>query len=113
MKFSCPTCREPVDERYYGQCAPCREKLHAHIAERNAWRHFVNWLASIMVLPPKKEKPASPPTPPATNVPSKGACRVCGNPSWFEDADGPVHGCCSRVPVGEKCMACAYAKSNR
>jgi hypothetical protein len=63
---------------------------------------------------PKKERPESGPrSAPATNVPPKGNCRVCDTPSWHADDKGPVHACCARVPEGEKCVACSYAKANR
>lgn len=29
VEFTCPRCSEPVSERLYGPCAPCRQQLRA------------------------------------------------------------------------------------
>ncbi len=29
MPFTCPRCQEPVVERFYGPCPPCRDQLRA------------------------------------------------------------------------------------
>lgn len=42
--------------------------------------------------------------------PPLGNCRVCGNPSWLADDEGPVHLCCARVAPGERCVACAASQ---
>ncbi|MBK02213.1 MAG: hypothetical protein CL464_07140 [Acidimicrobiaceae bacterium] len=31
LNFDCPRCSEPVKERFYGPCAPCREELKAQL----------------------------------------------------------------------------------
>jgi hypothetical protein len=32
VDFDCPRCAQPVRERVYGPCAPCREQLRASVA---------------------------------------------------------------------------------
>ena len=32
MPFECPRCHQPVDERFYGPCPPCRDELRAAMA---------------------------------------------------------------------------------
>ena len=32
MPFTCPRCRRPADERFYGPCQACRDDLRASMA---------------------------------------------------------------------------------
>lgn len=48
MPFTCPRCRESVDDRYYGPCTTCRADLRAqHVraarqVEREAYQPAMN-----------------------------------------------------------------------
>lgn len=42
-----------------------------------------------------------------------GPCRVCGEPAWRDDDDGPAHPCCvfwATEAAGRPCLACAESR---
>lgn len=44
-----------------------------------------------------------------------GLCRLCGDPAWQADTEGPVHVCCiswaAELTEGRPCLSCASARA--